>query len=118
MLNEKAQPNWPVGVITAASIPIIWMAAGLLIELLTWATVNLRPRTGIEDTTLENALLFGGLYLALPCGLINLIVGPYARSKERVSRRVAAFAIITGLLGILFGVLAWGLFIMISSFEF
>jgi hypothetical protein len=76
------------------------------------------PITGITDTTVENAVLFGGLYFALPCGLLDIIVGIRAQSRSLLKRSFAITGIIIGALGIIIGLLAWALFIMVSSFVF
>ena len=76
------------------------------------------PVTGITDTTVENAVLFGGLYFALPCGLLGLVVGIRAQSRSLLKKGFAITGIIIGALGILIGLLSWSLFIMISSFVF
>jgi len=76
------------------------------------------PVTGITDTTVENAVLFGGLYFALPCGLLDVIVGIRAQSRNLLKRRFTLSGIIIGILGIIIGLLSWALFIMVSSFVF
>jgi len=81
-------------------------------------TIYPDPVTGITDTTVENVVLFGGLYLALPCGLINIVAGIFARSKGLVTKIVAIVGIIVGTLGVLIGIVSWGLYIMVSSFVF
>jgi hypothetical protein len=116
--NPNSQSKWPVGVFFGSSAPIVLMMIGIIIEVVTWVTASLRPRTGIEDTTIENALLFGGLYLALPCGILNVVMAIFLQSKHKVSKKGSTTAIIVGILGILMGILAWVMFIMVSSFEF
>jgi len=89
---------------------------GIIIAL-AW-TIYPDPVTGITDTTVENVVLLGGLYLALPCGLTNIIVGIFARSKGLVTKMIAIVGILVGVLGVLIGIVSWGLFIMVSSFVF
>jgi hypothetical protein len=76
------------------------------------------PVTGNTDTTVENAILFLGLYFALPCGLLDLVAGIRAQSRRSLKKRFTITGIILGILGILFGILSWALFIMVSSFVF
>jgi len=73
---------------------------------------------GPEDTTLENAILLGGLYLALPCGLLNIVAGIFARTKDVMKKKFARAGIIIGILGICIGLVTWAFFIAVSSFEF
>lgn len=116
--TSSSKSNISVGVIIASSIPLALMVTGILVELLDWATYSLRPPTGIEDTTLENALFFLGRFFALPCGLINVIVAPSARSKGHLEKKAAVTATVLGVVGIILGGLVWILYIMISSFVF
>ena len=67
---------------------------------------------------LENTLLFGGLYFALPCGLLNIIVGIFAQTKGLVKKKVSVTGIVIGVLGILFGSLSWALVIALSQIVF
>ena len=71
-----------------------------------------------NDTTMENAVFFGGLYLAVPFGLLNIIVGSNALSKGLVKKKVAITGIVIGVLGILIGILSWVWFYMVSLIEF
>ena len=112
--KQAPKPNWPAGVIIAASIPILLTILNIIIA---WVS-EITTHDGIYDVTAEQAALFGGLYLALPCGLINIIVGVYARSKGLLKKKVAIPGIMIGIVGILLGLIAWALFYMISSFEF
>lgn len=109
--------NWRLAILIGSSIPILLIVIGVIIVL---ASIFLpaAPGTGVVDTTLENATLFGGLYLALPFGLLNLLVGSSALSKGSLNKRAAITGIILGLFGILIGLLAWASYYIISLIEF
>jgi len=77
-----------------------------------------QPYTGIVDTTNENAVFFGGLFLAIPCGLLDIFAGNFALSKSLTNRKIAVTAIIIGIIGLLLGTLAWVLFHMVTSIVF
>ncbi|GEM_PF-2710521 len=67
---------------------ILLMIIGMMIELGKWSSANLFPaQRGVVDTTIEHLLFEGGLYLALPCGLLSLVMGIHAREKHRVNNR-------------------------------
>jgi len=102
-----------------SSMPIILIIAGILIKLLAFAVRPLQqlPLMHPNDTTIENAVLFGGLYLALPCGILNVIVGILARSRGRLKKSVVITGISVGVIGILLGLLSWIAFSMLPSFE-
>ena len=106
------------GVFIGSSIPITLIVIGILIELASWLVARVHFVRGPEDTTLENALLFGGLYFALPCGLLNIIVGIYVQTKGFVKKKVSVTGIVIGVLGILFGSLSWALVIALSQIVF
>jgi hypothetical protein len=106
------------GVFIGSSIPITLIIIGILIELASWLVARVHFVRGPEDTTLENALLFGGLYFALPCGLLNIIVGIFAQTKGLVKKKVSVTGIVIGVLGILFGSLSWALVIALSQIVF
>ena len=89
---------------------------GIIIAL-GW-TIHTDPVTGITDTTVENAVFFGGLYLALPCGLLDVVVGIRAQSKGLLKKKITIAGIIIGTLGIIMGLLSWAFMIMMSSFVF
>jgi len=118
--EQASKTNWSTGVIIGSSIPITLIVIGIIIKLLAFATPSLQqlPLMDPNDTTIENAVLFGGLFLALPCGLLNSIVGSYALSKGLMKKKVAITGIIIGVLGILMGLLAWVSFYMVSLIEF
>jgi hypothetical protein len=114
--QHRTQAIWLSGVIIGASIPILLLILGIIVAL-GW-TIRTDPVTGVTDTTVENAVFFGGLYAALPCGVAAAVAGAFARSKGSVNRKLALTGIMIGVLGILLGLLAWGFFIMMSSFVF
>ncbi len=105
--------NWSAGVIIGSSIPIILIVIGIVIAVIKEFNVS----DGIRDTTIMNAVVFGGLYLAIPCGLLDIIVGNSAQSRDLVKKKVATTGIIIGVLGILIGLISWFLFYIVSSFA-
>jgi hypothetical protein len=108
--KEASKSNWSVWVIIGSSIPITLMVIGIIKALLS-------ESHGIVDVTTEQAVFFGGLYLALPSGLLNIIVGINALSKGLVRKKVAITGIIIGVLGIFMGLISWIWFFMISAFT-
>ncbi|PKN95133.1 MAG: hypothetical protein CVU44_00165 [Chloroflexi bacterium HGW-Chloroflexi-6] len=109
--------NWPLAILAGSSLPIILILIGIILVLVS-IFYPAGPGTGVVDTTLENIVLFGGLYLALPFGLLNIFAGSRALVKGRLKKRVAVTGILLGLFGILIGLLAWASYYMISSIEF
>jgi len=71
---------------------------------------------GIVDATTEQAVFFGGLYLAIPCGLLNIIVCIKALSKGLIKKWGAITGIIIGIFSILIGLISWVWYYMIWSF--
>jgi hypothetical protein len=114
--EQTSQPKGLTCILVGSSIPILFILVGLLIEFLKFIAAQYLPRQGVVDTTLENAILFCGLYLALPCGLLDIISGIIARSKG--SRILATAGITIGISGIIFGLLAWGLNYVVSQIVF
>ena len=112
--KQGSKINWPLVVIVGSSIPIVMIIMGIVSEL----AKGFQPYTGIVDTTNENAILFLGLYFAIPCGLLDIFAGNFALSKGLVKKKVAVVGIIIGVLGLLLGILAWILFYMVTSFVF
>ena len=117
-MSTKQAPknNWLAGIIIGSSIPIVLIVIGIII-VLGW-TLHPDPVTGVTDTTVENTLFFVCLYFALPCGLLSVLAGIYARSKGSLKNVFVITGIIIGVLGILTGVLAWSWFILVSSYTF
>jgi hypothetical protein len=113
---QSTKSNWSAGIIIASSLPIVLIMVGII--GMAAGAGRTDPVTGITDTTVENAVLFGGLYFALPCGLLNLVVGIRARSRSLLKKRFTITGIILGILGIIFGLLSWAFYIMVSSFVF
>lgn len=72
---------------------------------------------GIVDTTTEQAVFFGGLYLALPCGLLSIIAGINALSKGLMEKKAAITGIIIGVISVFMGLISWIWFFMISAFT-
>jgi hypothetical protein len=108
--KQASKTNWSVWVIIGSSIPITLIVIGIIKALMS-------ESHGIVDTTTEQAVFFNGLYLALPCGLLNIIVGINALSKGLVRKKVAITGIIIGALSIFMGLIAWSWFFMISAFT-
>ena len=108
--EQTSTTNWSTGIIIGASIPITLIVIGIIIALVS-------ETHGIVDATTEQAVFFGGLYLALPCGLLSIIVGSKALSKGLVKKKVAITGIIIGVLSIFMGLLSWTWFFMISAFT-
>ena len=114
--KQATKTNWLAGIIIGSSIPVVLIVGGIIIAL-GW-TLHPDPVTGITDKTVENTVSFGGLYFALPCGVLSVCVGIYTRSKGLLKKMFATTVIIIGVLGILTEILAWSLYIMVSSFTF
>jgi hypothetical protein len=111
MTTEQAsKTNRSVWVILGSSIPITLIVLGIIKALLS-------ETHGIVDATIERAVFFGGLYLALPCGLLSVIVGIKALSKGLVNKKIAIIGIIIGVLSIVIGLISWVWFFMISAFS-
>jgi hypothetical protein len=112
--KQVSNKNWTVAVIIGSSIPILLIIIGILTEL----AKAFQPYTGIVDTTNENAVFFGGLFLAIPFGLLDIFAGNFALSKGLVEKKMAVTGIIIGGFGLLLGILSWILFHMFTSFVF
>jgi hypothetical protein len=112
--KQASKTNWSAGVIIGASIPITLIVIGTIIALIS----EFNTHDGIYDTTIMSAVLFGGLYLAIPCGLLDIIVGILAQSRDLVKKKIAITGIVIGVLGILMGLLSWISFYMVSLIEF
>jgi hypothetical protein len=108
--KQESKINWSVWIIVGSSIPITLIVIGII---KTWMPES----HGIVDVTTEQAVFFGGLYLAIPSGLLNIIVGINALSKGLVRKKVAITGIIIGVLGIFIGLISWIWFFMISAFT-
>lgn len=116
--QQPLKTGWPAGVLILCSLPILLIAMGIIALLASWMLAGSDVIDGVVDTTLENALLFGGLYFALPCGLINILLAIFARSRGWLDRKLAATGILIGVLGLIFGILAWASFFIVSSIVF
>lgn len=111
--KETSTTNWPTGVIIGSSIPIILIIVDILIAVI----AELNVRDGVHNTTYMNAATFGGLCLAIPCGLLNIIVSNFARSRGLVGKKLAGTGIFIGAIGILIGLIAWIMLSMVFSFA-
>jgi hypothetical protein len=112
--KQASKTNWQAGMIVVSSMLITLIVLGIVAA---WVQ-EVNTHDGIYDTTIENAVMFAGLYFALPCGLLNIVLGIFARSRDLLTGKAAVIAFIIGGVGILLGLLAWTAFIMISSFVF
>jgi hypothetical protein len=108
--QASTKTNRSIWVILGSSIPITLIVIGIIKA---W----LSETHGIVDATTEQAVFFGGLYFALPCGLLSVIVGMKALSKGLVNKKVAIPGIIIGVLSIVIGLISWVWFFMISAFT-
>ncbi|MCX6082995.1 MAG: hypothetical protein NTW32_25990 [Chloroflexi bacterium] len=115
-IKQVSKIKWLAGIIVGSSISIVLIVIGIIIALV-W-TIHPDPVTGITDTTVENAVFFGGLYFALPFGLLSVGAGIYARSKGMLNKLFTTTGIIVGFIGALIGLLCWIWFMMVSSFVF
>jgi len=104
--KQSSHPDWPVLFTIVSSALLLLMLLGII-------KVFILDSHGIVDTTTEQALFFGGLFLALPCGLLSLI----SAIKARLKRAANIVGIVTGILCISIGLLAWAWFFMISAFS-
>lgn len=120
-MNAKtaSKTHWSVVVLIGSSLPILLILLGILHELVSAWVASLNPiRSGLVDVTVEHLVFLGGLYLALPCGLLNLIAVAQARSRGLVNKKIAAAASLLGVLSLLFGSIVLIFNYMISQFEF
>ncbi|MBN1371460.1 MAG: hypothetical protein JW987_05930 [Anaerolineaceae bacterium] len=106
--------SWPSLILILASIPILFIFLAVILAYISEVTT----RDGVYDVTFENAAFFGGLYLSIPCGLIAIIAGATARSRGLINKKIAIAGIVIGVLGILFGIVAWAWYAAVSSFTF
>ena len=65
--NQDPKPNWLILAIIGSIIPTILIVAGIIKALLSEAH-------GIVDTTTEQAIFFWGLFAALPCGILGIVL--------------------------------------------
>lgn len=112
--SRPDKPSWPSVILFAGSIPILSILLAAILAYISEVTAQ----NGVYDVTYERAAFFGGLYLAIPCGLIAIIAGARARSKGWVGKKAAAIGIVIGSLGLLLGLVAWVWYAAISSFTF
>lgn len=108
--KQASKTNWSLWVIIGSSIPITLIAIGIIKALMS-------ESHGIVDVSTEQAVFFGALYAALPCGILSIIAGIKALSKGLINKKVAITGIIIGALSILTGLVAWIWFFMVSAFT-
>ncbi|MBC8335354.1 MAG: hypothetical protein ISR59_12700 [Anaerolineales bacterium] len=108
--NVKAKPgaktNWSAGIIIGLGISILLIGSGIVKMLVS-------ESHGVVDVTTGRTVFLFGLYLALPWGLLSLIAG----IKAKVKKMVAITGIIFGVVSILFGLISWIWFFMVSPFA-
>jgi hypothetical protein len=112
--KQSSTTKWPVELLIVSSIPILLMIIGIILAVVS----ELTARNGVYDVTAEHFVFMAGLYAAIPCGLIAIIAANAARSKGLVNKGVAVGGILLGVLSLLFGLVAWVWFSMISAFVF
>ena len=108
--EQVSKTNQLIVLIIGLSIPIIVIVIAII------KTLMLESH-GIVDTTTVQAAFFGGLCLALPCGIPSVSIGIKALSKGLISKKVAVTGIIVGTFSILIGLISWIWFFMISAFA-
>lgn len=113
-IPQPARPSWPSVTLILASLPILLILLSIVQTVISEVTTH----NGVYDTTYENAAFFGGLYLAIPCGLIDITVGMLARSRGWSPAKLANPAIFVGGMGVLLGMVTWIWYAMVSAFVF
>jgi hypothetical protein len=103
--KQSSKIDWSTGIIIASSIPIVLIIIGIIAMI--GGAGRTDPVTGITDTTVENAVLLGGLYLALPCGLLDVVVGTQAQSRDLLKEKIKVIGNVIGILGIIMGLISW-----------
>jgi len=116
-IQKASKERWTAGIIIGASTPVILMITGILMRVLGSAIppIQYLPLMSPNDTTIENLVFIGGLYLALPCGLLTIIAVIFARPKGLLTQKLAITGIMLGALGILSGLLMWLYYYMIVN---
>jgi hypothetical protein len=89
----------------------------LMLILISLVNMSVLPTQGFVNVTPEHAAFFCGLYLALPSGVVNIILVSRALLQRQLKKSVAVTGIILGIVSILFGLLSWLWFFMVSSFT-
>ena len=115
-LQQFSRPGWLIVLITVASTPIVLLLLGIMSEIFSLLWGHATP--GVRDTTIENAVFWGGFYFALPCGVLDVFAGISALSGGWLRKRSAIPVIILGSIGALMGLMAWVYFYMVSSIVF
>jgi hypothetical protein len=115
-MNTTFKRNWLAGIVILSSLLIILIVIGITIALM-W-TIHPDPMTGVTDTTVENVTFIGARYIALPCGILNVVAGIFTWSRGLLKKMFTTAGILIGVLAILIGLLAWAWFIMVSSLVF
>lgn len=108
--KQDSKPNGLILAIIGSSIPIVLVVAGIIKALLSEAH-------GIVDTTTEQAVFFWGLFVALPCGILDIVLGIKGRSKRLISKGIAITGIIIGVLSVVAGLISWIWYFMIAAFS-
>ncbi len=118
--EQTSKNSWLAGgALLLSSAPILLIILGIFSEAITLWRESLQPvRSGVVNVTIRLAVIQLGLYLAFPCGLVNLIFGNFAHAKGLIGRKALNVGKVIGILGLLFGLCAWILFAMVSAIEF
>jgi hypothetical protein len=111
-MKQASNSKW-LSILTISSIPIALLLIGIVIELI--SALQPPPPDGVYDVTIEYLVFRGGLIFALPCGVLNIIVGIFALSKDLVKKSVAISGLVIGILGFLIGLIAWVWYSMIIN---
>jgi len=104
--KQGAKANWLAGIILGLGISILLIGSGIVKMLVS-------ESHGIVDVSTEQTVFLFGLYLALPWGLLSLIAG----IKGKIKKSIAVTGIIFGVISILFGLISWIWFFMVSAFA-
>lgn len=103
--------NWRIWLVGGSILPLAWMALNVIKFL------SLERTTGLVDTTTEQAVFFIGRYLALPYGLLTIIISINALKKGLLKKSIAIMGIISGILNLLVGLVMWIAFVVVMAFA-
>jgi hypothetical protein len=95
---------------------IIWLNLPLMLILIALVTMFASESHGVVNVSVERVAFLCGLYLALPSGVLSIVLVIRALSRGVVKKSVAVIRIILGIVSILIGLLSWTWLFMVSSF--
>lgn len=113
--EASVKPTLPISARVAsvlgllAGIPIILLG----ISSLLWESLIYSVFGSSIGSSIESLVITGGLYLALPLGLIDVIAGVILARSRMALRRGLAYLVL-GLVGILVGVFWWWVVFILS----